>query len=68
MKATPEPKPGEKRVASMFQVRLSTQHVSTLDVLFSKAKVTKGHSPSHQSIHSTLSRNSSTLYGEEIGE
>ena len=41
MNATPEPKAGEKRVASMFQVRLSTQHVSTLDVLFSKAKVTK---------------------------
>ena len=41
MKSTPEPKAGEKRVASMFQVRLSTQHVSTLDVLFSKAKVTK---------------------------
>ena len=36
MKATPEPKAGEKRMATIFRVRLSTQHESTLDVLFTK--------------------------------
>ena len=41
LKSILEPKAGEKRVASMFRVRLSTQHLSTLDVLFSKAKETK---------------------------
>ena len=41
MVPTQEPRSGEKRVASMFRIRLSTQHLSTLDVLFSKAKETK---------------------------
>ena len=41
MTPTPDATAGEKRVPSMFRVRLSTQHVSTLDVLFSKAKETK---------------------------
>ena len=41
MQPTKEPIAGEKRLASMFRVRLSTQHVSTLDLLFTKAKETK---------------------------
>ena len=41
MVPTKEPIAGEKRLASMFRVRLSTQHVSTLDLLFTKAKETK---------------------------
>ena len=41
MVPTKEPIAGEKRLASMFRVRLSTCSVSTLDLLFTKAKETK---------------------------
>ena len=35
------PKPGDNRQPSLFRLRLSTQHKSTLDILFSKQKKTE---------------------------
>ena len=40
-KPTPSLKPGDKREAPLFRLRLSTQHNSTLDVLYSKQKKTE---------------------------
>ena len=40
-KPTPIAKPGDKREAPLFRLRLSTQHNSTFDVLFSKQKKTE---------------------------
>ena len=40
-KPTPSPKPGDKREAPLFRLRLSTQHNSTLDLLYSKQKKTE---------------------------
>ncbi len=40
MTPTELPKPGQKRQAKLFRVRLSTEHPSTMDVLFSKQKET----------------------------
>ena len=39
-KPSPSPKPGDKREAPLFRLRLSTQHSSTLELLFSKKKKT----------------------------
>ncbi len=40
MTATTAPRPGQKRQARLFRVRLSTEHPSTMDLLFSKQKET----------------------------
>lgn len=37
---TEKSKPGTKREAELFRIRLSTEHVSTMDILFSKVKET----------------------------
>jgi hypothetical protein len=39
MVPTPAPQPGERRSVQSFDVRLSTLHESTIDLLFSKNKV-----------------------------
>ena len=41
MQATPKPIPGDKRAAKRFDIRLSTLHEATIDILFSKDKETK---------------------------
>lgn len=40
MKQSKPPLPGEKRVVQSFDIRLSTLHESTMDILFSKNKET----------------------------
>ena len=37
---TPKPQPGDRRTSTHFLIRLSTQYVSTIDILFSKLKET----------------------------
>jgi hypothetical protein len=40
MVVTEDPRPGEKRQAKYFVLRLSTEYESTMDILFSKLKET----------------------------
>jgi hypothetical protein len=40
LQATPKPKPGDKRQAKKFDIRLSTLTEATMDILFSKDKET----------------------------